>query len=113
MCPTLLELRVGPTARGSDYNRCILSGMAKTQFADHELRRRAIEHVVYEFANLLCAHHYSIHGNAPWRTNADNAFLLGYRKLGDFLLNEYPRRHDDVLALDYLPVGSTRAWDLP
>jgi hypothetical protein len=27
-----------------------------------------------------------MHGGAPWWTHADDAFLLGYRKLADFLL---------------------------
>jgi hypothetical protein len=76
-------------------------------------RLDAIEHVVYEYANLSSAGFYSMRGDAPWRTHADDAFLLGYRKLGDFLLNEYPRSKDDVLALDYLPAGSKRVWDLP
>jgi len=73
----------------------------------------AIEHVVYEYANLMCAGFYSIHGDASWRTNADDAFLLGYRKLGDFLMNDYPRKDDDILALDYLPAGTPRTWYLP
>jgi hypothetical protein len=67
---------------------------------------------VYKYANLMSAYHYSMNGQPPWRTQADDAFLLGYRKLGDFLVNEYPRYKDDVLALDYLPAGSTRGWDL-
>jgi len=73
----------------------------------------AIEHIVYEYANLISAYRYSMNGQAPWRTHADDAFLLGYRKLGDFLLKQYPRYEDDVLALDYLPAGVIRSWDLP
>jgi hypothetical protein len=44
-----------------------------------------LEHVCYEYANLISAAHWSINGQAPWRTNVDDAFLLGYRKLRDFL----------------------------
>ena len=75
----------------------------------------AIAHVVYEYGNLMAAAFYSTHGAAPWRTNSDDAFLLGYRKLGDFLLNEPPRYKDDVLALDYVPAGAptARTWSLP
>ena len=74
----------------------------------------AIEHVVYEYANLMAAAFYSTHGAPPWRTNCDDAFLLGYRKLGDFLLNDRPRCKDDVLALNYVPAGAptARTWSL-
>jgi hypothetical protein len=77
-----------------------------------------IEHVCYEYANLMSAAYWSMHGAAPWRTHADDAFLLGYRKMHDFLLkptrsrrrgNELP----DVLASDYLPLGLTPQWTLP
>ena len=33
--------------------------------------------------------------------------------LADFLLDEYPRSKDDVLALDYLPLGASKSWGLP
>jgi len=88
---------------------------------DREQRIAAIKDVVYEYANLMSAGHWSMHGQAPWRTHADDAFLLGCRKLGDFLMNDKRRRWkkkkeeqelDDVLALDYLPANSTRGWDL-
>jgi hypothetical protein len=79
---------------------------------------RGIEHICYEYANLMSAAHCDMKGSAPWRTHADDAFLLGYRKLGDFLLNlsrsklrnqELP----DILALDYLPSSCTPSWWLP
>lgn len=74
----------------------------------------AIEHVVYEYANLISASYHSMNGQAPWRTHSDDAFLLGYRKLRDFLLNDQRGKDgDDVLALDYLPKGLSRVWDLP
>jgi len=79
----------------------------------HQNRIDAVKQVVYEYANLMAAYHYSMNGKPPWRTNADDGFLLGYRKLRDFLLNDYPRYKDDILALDYLPPGSVRTWDLP
>ena len=47
-----------------------------------------IRDVVYEYGNLRAAAYYSIHGQAPWRTNCDDAFLLGCRKLGDFLMRD-------------------------
>src|SRR5579863_1641175 len=72
----------------------------------------AIEHLVYEYGNLMAAAYYSMSGPAPVRTNADDAFLLGYRKLGDFLLNGPPRYKDDVIASDYLPGGTARTWAL-
>jgi len=80
--------------------------------------KRGVEHVCYEYANLISAAHWSIHGQAPWRTNVDDAFLLGYRKLRDFLMKD--DRSDrkgfelpDILAIDYLPAGSARTWTLP
>jgi len=79
----------------------------------------AIKDVVYEYANLMAAAYYSIHGQAPWRTNCDDAFLLGCRKLGDFLMKDKRSKNrgqelDDILALDYLPTNAkTRKWKLP
>ena len=80
---------------------------------------RGIEHTCYEYANLISAAYWSMHGEAPWRTHADDAFLLGYRKMHDFLLfktrstqkngDELP----DILALDYLPSGYIPTWTLP
>jgi hypothetical protein len=83
---------------------------------------RGVEHVCYEYANLMTAAYWDIHGSAPWRTQCDDAFLFGYRKLGDFLLNK--RRstiklkgqvHElpDILASDYLPPGFVPLWNLP
>lgn len=82
-------------------------------------RIAGIEDVVYEYGNLLVAGHYSMRGQAPWRTNCDDAFLLGCRKLDDFLMKDKRtvrkdgRELDDVLALDYLPVSAPRTWELP
>jgi hypothetical protein len=79
---------------------------------------RGIEHICYEYANLMSAAYWDMNGSAPWRTHADDAFLLGYRKLGDFLLA--PNRSKlqgqelpDILASDYLPLGCTGSWTLP
>lgn len=82
------------------------------------LLQRGIEHVCYEYANLISAAHWSINGQAPWRTNVDDAFLLGYRKLRDFLLKDKRSKRNglelpDILANDYLPLGSARKWTLP
>src|ERR1700719_2825263 len=79
---------------------------------------RGIEHVCYEYANLMSAAHWDMRGQASWRTHADDAFLLGYRKLGDFLLNEHRSRMfekdlPDILALDYLAPGQCITWTLP
>jgi hypothetical protein len=71
-----------------------------------------IRDIVYEYGNLMAAGYYDVHGNAPWRTSCDDAFLLGCRKLGDFLMNDN-RNLDDVLALDYLPPSAARTWRLP
>jgi hypothetical protein len=77
----------------------------------HTVRKLAIEHVVYEYANLVSAGHYSKFGDVPWRTHADDAFLLGYRKLSDFLTRS-DRYKDDIMALDFLPKGS-KPFELP
>jgi hypothetical protein len=82
------------------------------------LLRRGIEHVCYEYANLISAAHWSINGHAPWRTNVDDAFLLGYRKLRDFLFKDKRSERKgvelaDILASDYLPAGLARTWTLP
>ena len=84
---------------------------------DRGQRIAAIRHVVYEYGNLMAAGYYSIHGGAPWRTNCDDAFLLGCRKLDDFLMKENRtikdgQELDDVLALDYLPANPARNWRL-
>jgi hypothetical protein len=80
--------------------------------------KSGIEHVCYECANLISAAHWSRCGAAPWRTNVDDAFLLGYRKLRDFLLKDKRSTRNgmelpDILASDYLPAGSKRTWTLP
>jgi len=82
------------------------------------LLTRGITHVCYEYANLLSAAHYDIHGHAPRRTHCGDAFLLGYRKMRDFLLRDKRSERrgaemPDILASDYLPVGFNRAWVLP
>jgi hypothetical protein len=80
--------------------------------------KRGVEHICYEYANLMSAAHWDMKGSAPWRTHADDAFLLGYRKLGDFLLKQRRSRWNhqelpEILALDYLPSGYTPNWTLP
>ena len=105
-----LELPSGePTRRTSEPLRFV---------PEREKRISGITHVVYEYANLMAAAYYSIHGSAPWRTNCDDAFLLGCRKLDDFLMKDKRTTRkgvelDDVLAVDYLPERSTRGWTLP
>ena len=79
---------------------------------------RGIEHVCYEYANLMSAAYWDMRGQAPWRTHADDAFLLGYRKIGDFLLNKhrskmFGQEMPDILALDYLSTGQPVTWTLP
>jgi hypothetical protein len=83
-----------------------------------QLLKRGIEHVCYEYANLISAAHCDLHGQAPWRTHCDDAFLLGYRKMRDFLMKDKRSSHNgaelpDILASDYLPAGSARSWTLP
>jgi hypothetical protein len=80
--------------------------------------KRGIEHVCYEYANLISAAYWSINGEAPWRTNVDDAFLLGYRKLRDFLFKAKRSERKglelpDILASDYLPRGFAPTWTLP
>lgn len=82
------------------------------------LLKRGIGHLCYEYANLISAAHCDLHGQAPWRTHCDDAFLLGYRKMRDFLLRDKRSERrgvelPDILARDYMPSGFTRAWDLP
>ena len=84
-----------------------------------DVLKRGIEHVCYEYANLISAAHWSINGQASWRTNVDDAFLLGYRNLRDFLLKDKRSvlrnglELPDTLASDYLPPGFPRTWTLP
>jgi hypothetical protein len=85
---------------------------------DPGARKDAIVHVVYEYANLMMAAHYSLHGSAPWRTSCDDAFILGCRKLDDFLVKKQRsvkdrKEQDDILAIDYLPPNYVQSWDLP
>jgi len=92
--------------------------MATPYPLDAALLKRGIEHVCYEYANLISAAHWSINGQAPWRTNVDDAFLLGYRKLRDFLFKDKRSERKgqelpDILASDYLPPGLARTWTLP
>jgi hypothetical protein len=85
---------------------------------DPDQLERGIGHACYEYANLMSAAHWDMHGSAPWRTHADDAFLLGCRKLGDFLLDKDRSTFNgqelpDILALDYLPSGHKPNWSLP
>ena len=85
---------------------------------DRKELARGIEHISYEYANLMSAAHWDMKGAPPWRTHADDAFLLGCRKIGDFLLNRHrSKRRDgselpDILALDYLPPDFVPDWSL-
>lgn len=83
-----------------------------------EALKAGITHVCYEYANLISAAHHDIYGQAPWRTHCDDVFLLGYRKMRDFLLRttrSVRKRAElpDILATDYLPARFKRTWDLP
>jgi hypothetical protein len=85
---------------------------------DRSQRIAAVKDIVYEYANFISAAHHSIHGHAPWRTNCDDAFLLGCRKLDDFLTKADRLRMgnvelDDVLARDYLSSATIPDWVLP
>lgn len=71
-----------------------------------------IRDIVYEYGNFMAAAHFDLNGAPPWRTHCDDAFQLGCRKLSDFLMKD-TRHDDDVLAMDYLPPGASRTWDLP
>ena len=80
--------------------------------------KRGIEHVCYEYANLMSAAYWSLHGAPAWRTHADDAFRLGCRKMHDFLLREERLKGKgselpDILARDYLPTGYAVNWTLP
>jgi hypothetical protein len=79
---------------------------------DRKQTLAAIRDLLYEYKNLMVAAHFDLQGMPPWRTNCDDAFLLGCRKFHDFLMND-ARQDDDVLAIDYLPPGARRTWDLP
>src|SRR5688572_17234123 len=79
-----------------------------------------VGHVVHEYANLISAAHHSLRGQAPWRSHCDDAFLLGCRKIHDFLKRKNrstdendERELDDILASDYLPPGFEVPWKLP
>lgn len=92
--------------------------MAKRYPITRALLKRGIVHVCYEYANLVSAAHYDIHGQAPWRTHCDDAFLLGYRKMRDFLLKRRRIARNgvelpDILASDYYPAATTPTWELP
>jgi hypothetical protein len=81
---------------------------------DHAQKLAVIRDLLYEYGNLMAAAHFDLDGAPPWRTNCDDAFILGCRKIGDFLSTDIDKRHkDDVLAIDYLPLNATRTWDLP
>jgi hypothetical protein len=77
-----------------------------------------VVHICYEYSNLMSAAYWDVNGRAPWRTHADDAFLLGCRKMADFFLrttrsklrngDELP----DILALDYIVPNSKRKWTL-
>jgi hypothetical protein len=83
-------------------------------------RLNAVVHVAHEYAILVSAAHHSLYGQAPWRSHCDDAFLLGCRKMDDFLVKKQrslnydkAKEVDDVLALDYLPADFPIAWELP
>lgn len=84
-----------------------------------EQRLRAIKDVVHDYANFVAAGHYSFYGDAPWRGACDDSFLLGCRKIGDFLIDKKrPTNHegtkelDSILAKDYLDPNRI-TWKLP
>lgn len=79
---------------------------------DRVQKLAVIRDLVYEYGNFMTAAYFDLNGESPWRTNCDDAFLLGCRKLGDFLMKDV-RQQDDVLAMDYLPPHTPRKWDVP
>jgi hypothetical protein len=65
---------------------------------------QAIDHVVYEYANLVSSGDLlSKPLKPPVNTHVQDAFLLGCRKVADFFLNR--SKPDDVKARDYLTKG--------
>lgn len=76
-----------------------------------EQRMAAIEPVVYEYTGLLSAAHYTLFGAAPWRAHAEQAFLIHYRNLDDFLLGTVDS--GPILAEHYLEPGRAPEWALP
>ncbi len=84
-----------------------------------EQRVLATKDIVHEYANLRSAAFHSWIGKPPWRSHCDDAFLLGCRKMRDFLMKKQRtvdsnKELDDILALDYLPPpGTATPWRLP
>ena len=76
-----------------------------------EQRMAAIEPVVFEYTWLLSAAHYTLFGAAPWRAHAEQAFLVHYRNVDDFLLGGGDS--DGILAEHYVEPGREREWSLP
>lgn len=72
----------------------------------------AILDLVYEYGNLMAAAQGDLECDPPFRSSCDDAFILGCRKICDFLMNDN-REKDDVLATDFLPPGSVPKWTLP
>lgn len=71
---------------------------------DRTQKIQVIRDLVYEYANFMVAAHFDLEGLPPWRTSCDDAFLLGCRKISDFLMKN-TRHDDDVLSMDFLPPG--------
>ena len=89
---------------------------------DRSTRLAGIKDVVHEYANLISAGHHSLipRSGHLWGGHCDDAFLLGCRKMDDFLMKKQrslnydeTKELDDILALDYLPPGSSITWSLP
>jgi hypothetical protein len=73
-------------------------------------RKRAIPHIVYEYANLISSGDLlSKPSKPPCNTHVQDAFLLGCRKLADFFWNR--SKPDHVKAYDYL--AKSRHLKLP
>ena len=90
-----------------------MANKANSFVFDRSQQIEVIRDIVYEYGNFgwplgttTCTE------IPPGEQACDDAFLLGCRKLSDFLMND-DRHLDDVLALDYLPPKAARTWRLP
>ena len=123
-CPQSIFYKLSAVLPSALAENCVnVMARPRTHFSPTPQQlTRGIVHICYEYCNLLSAAYWDLHGVPPWRTHCDDAFLLGYRKMSDFLLNtrrSAARRSgdivelSDILASDYLPDGITPTWDLP
>ncbi len=85
--------------------------------AEEKKLRRAIRHIVHEYANFVSSAEMVLHGTdvdgrcfkPPINTHVSHAFYLNCRKLADFFLNRQDRwEQDTVLANQYSSGYSVR-----